>query len=375
MTDSHHYSARKAKITDFDVSDLKLQVQITAFQHFWAICSNQKVESYDFHCANLFIAEQKKKLPKIFISFLHLTPDNEFDNEADHEPHTKCTPERCSNGRCPLLNQNTRKNSSNVFVPKEVTFIAQLKDFKFNKCIASFSLEVLHEDNPGLTDLQNCDLFENLNNKNINWVDLSFSLKCPHQPSSSGCAECDKFHSAGHNLATQNSHQPDHPHNAGHHQKYQQSQSANVQQQGQFFQNQQQQTPQNVNTFPNCRPLHSSSNTFQQQQGQFNQNVNSHDPRCPPMCTNNSSVPQSNSQFVSFQQQQQQQQPAQATNSATTATASSTRPTSSDSVKLRVDESVASATSFNPSTQTPVSVSSTGIPQQCCSGSNVSRFH
>lgn len=350
MTDSHHYSARKAKITDFDVSDLKLQVQITAFQHFWAICSNQKVESYDFHCANLFIAEQKKKLPKIFISFLHLTPDNEFDNEADHEPHTKCTPERCSNGRCPLLNQNTRKNSSNVFVPKEVTFIAQLKDFKFNKCIASFSLEVLHEDNPGLTDLQNCDLFENLNNKNINWVDLSFSLKCPHQPSSSDCAECDKFHSAGHNLATQNSHQPDHPHNAGHHQKYQQPQSANVQQQGQFFQNQQQQTPQNVNTFPNCRPP-------------------IRDPWCPPMCTNNSSVPQSNSQFVSFQQQQQQQQPAQATNSATTAT------TSSDSVRLRVDDSVPNATSVHPSRQQPVSVSNIGIPQQCCSGSNVSRFH
>lgn len=354
MTDSHHYSARKAKITDFDVSDLKLQVQKTAFQHFWAICSNQKVESYDFDCANLFIAEQKKKLPKIFISFLHLTPDKEFDNEVDNEPHTKCTPERCSNGRCPLLNQNTRKNSSNVFVPKEVTFIAQLKDFKFNKCIASFSLEVLHEDNPGLTDLQNCDLFENLNNKNINWVDLSFSLKCPHQPSSSGCAECDKFHSAGHNLVNQrpirnenniNSFNPNENlvNNVNVRDPYcpplcsnnSNSSQANPQQYQQYQQN-----PQNVNTFPNCRPLHPTSDSFQQQP---------------------------NSQFVSFQQQQQQ--PAQATNSATTAT------TSSDSVRLRVDESVASATSFNPSAPTPVAVSSTGIPQQCCSGGNVSRFH
>jgi hypothetical protein len=362
MSDSHHYSAKKAKITDFDVSDIKLQVQKTAFQHFWAICSNQKVESYDFDCANLYIAEQKKKLPKIFISFIHLTPDNEVDNEVDTEPHTKCTPERCSNGRCPLLNQNTRKNSSNIFVPKEVTFVAQLKDFKFNKCIASFSLEVLHEDNPGLNDLQNCDLFENLNNKNINWVDLSFSLKCPHHSSSSGCGECDKFHSAGHNLVDQNSHHSDHPHTAEHHQKYQQVQSANIQQQ---------QNPQNVNTFPNCRPLHSSSNSnsFQQQQAQWNQNVNGYLP------TVNSSVPQSNSQFVSFQQQQ----PVQATNFATTATTSSARPASSSSPRLRVEESqftnVSSATNFNSSAPTPVSVSATGIPQQCCSGGNVSRFH
>lgn len=183
MSNSYHYSAKKATISDFDVNEIKLQVQKSNFKHFYSIQNNDQVESFIFENANKYISEQKNKEIKVFVSFIHLIPDVDH---SEYENHSHCSPEKCSNGNCPLL-KKSKKNDSNVFIPKEVTFIAKLKGHKHNKAVASFTLEVESEDNPGQNETENFELFENLTQKNVHFINLVFSTK-------STCPECEKEH-------------------------------------------------------------------------------------------------------------------------------------------------------------------------------------